>query len=517
MTSRPGALRWWIVAAALVVPRAIAWPLPLVDMHSVRETQTAMITRNLLVDNFAMGQTRIDWNGNGPSVVVQELPIYQAMVAAVWWFAGASDAAGRVLSTAAAAAAAFGLWLLLSRLCGPSAAFWGVLWFALCPISIWAGTAFLPNMLAMAFVLLGLAAVVESRTRRTIVTGLGGGALITIAWLMNEPLVAAFGGPLVWAFWPRRDQPRRDLWVKALVIGCGLVATVLWGRHVVRTNAASYSEWNLPTLLAHFFAPETSRLSPWLWFRSAAYLLFFVVGPAGVLWIIGGIRSLARPSRPSDDVMRLAVCWGASVVAYYLVFLRALSEHNYYTLPVVPFLSLLFAVFAKEIVERWREYGRWSRALVTAAAIASLAWWPLPIVHSMTVDTTAYEAGRLVERSCPAGEMILVAPLHTNVASEVYPTVLYYAGRRGWNVGTGRWSPESLMTQIGDGAGRGARCLVVSFGRAFEPSVLQKIPGFHLFGHDVDQQQVPALLTALGTRYEVLGAEPNVRVFSLRP
>src|SRR5206468_3197786 len=98
-------------------------------------------------------------------------------------------------------------------------------------------------------------------------------------------------------------------------------------------------------------------------------------------------------------------------------------------------------------------------------------------------------AGRFTDETCEAEALIVVAPLHTDVAGEAYPTVLYYARRRGWNVDTDGWTVGRVLTAAEDGARRGARCLVVTSGPAFEPSVVHTLPGFSGFTHDRDQNQ----------------------------
>jgi len=73
--------------------------VPLINMHNVRQTQTSIITRDLLFDNMNIFMIRVDWRGNSPGYFIQEFSLDSTLVVILWTIIGVSDIWGRTILT----------------------------------------------------------------------------------------------------------------------------------------------------------------------------------------------------------------------------------------------------------------------------------------------------------------------------------------------------------------------------------------------------------------------------------
>lgn len=507
--------RWLVLALAFAIPRLYQIDAPLVDMHSVRQTQTAMITRNLLEDRFDVLHTRIDWAGDRPGYVIQEFPLYQAVVAAVWVVAGEHDIAGRLVSLLFCVVAAVFLYRLAARVYERDVAYWATLAFLLCPLVVFVSRAFMMNMATLALGLVATERLLAWRSGGLAATTLVPGfAALLAGWLMNEPLVFGMAGGLLWAVLAPGRPGRRDVLAMSALATVGAAVTVLWLRHAGAVNAANYPEWGTAQLAAHLFGQGVSRVSPRGWFRIAAYLGYLVLGLHGA-WLV--LRGLAVEFRAGRAGRSPAVWWIAGSVPYVLLFFKALTGHNYYSLPLVPGLALAAGFGASAA---WRSWWVGRSALRRAAAITfagtAVVWIGFPLAHAATLDRTAYAAGTALSGATPAGSLVVVAPMHTDTASEAYPTILYYARRRGWNVVDLDSAPESDSDfRLSRFATRGARYMVVTRGPSSDPTPSRWLPLFSQFAHDRDQAPVRAAIERLRGRYPLVLEREGFLIFRL--
>jgi 4-amino-4-deoxy-L-arabinose transferase-like glycosyltransferase len=483
---------------------------PLVDMHNVRQTQTAMIARNLLTDNFNILYTRVDWEGDKRGIVVQEFPLYQLIVALTWKIIGRYDIIGRLVSLLFSIIAVLYLFKIARLLFNQRIAYYAVLFFGLCPIAVFMSRSFMINMLALSFSLVGLFYwVVWSETKR-ICPALHATFMLTLAALINLTTILPVAVVIGYIALKRWENNSRTL------IACLSFATVflggnlLWNLHAAHVNAIYYPQWSGTTLLRHFLGLEVSRLDLYKWYRITIYFVVFVVGIHGAVLFLSGLRLLWRRGSSGSQML---IAWLLGGVLYCLVFFNALAGHNYYLLPVVPVAGIVVAISLDYWVAHFRAKPGWIKKTISVLFVATLPLWLFfPIVHSTEKDDIAYEAGLAAREHSQENDLILVAILHTNVASSVYPTILYYADRQGWNVMTS-FDPYFDQQKVDSLSRKGAKLLVLTYGKESGSRLIQLFP-LHGFSHEV-KIDASRLVKLLKSKYAVVEERNNYIVFKL--
>lgn len=484
---------------------------PLIDMHNVRQTQTAMIARNLLNDNFNILYTRIDWDGDKPGIVVQEFPLYQLIVAVAWKIIGPYDIIGRLVSLAFSILAALYLFRISKLLFDGTVAYWTVAFFAICPMAVFMSRSFMINMMALSFSLVSLYHWLVWSKEREIRFALYGTLMFTLAALINLTTILPVAVVVAYLVFKKWENNRETYLSVALLATVFFGANLLWSSHAANVNSIYYPQWSSGVLLQHFLGLDVSRLDPYKWFRIASYFVVFVAGIHGVIFSLWGLKSVWQ--RWSDSG-RILIIWCLGGTLYYLIFFNALAGHNYYSLPIIPLLSILIGVaVSHEALSFLKRRGRgWQVAAVLF--VVTLPLWVLPpILHSTEEDFVSYKAGLAARAHSQKNDLILVGILHTNVASPVYPTILYYADRRGWNIATS-FDPDLSQRKIDSLRNRGAKVLVLTYGVQPPPQITSLFPFYRYFSHRVDIE-TSQLIDSLKKRYVVMEEDKSYVIFRL--
>jgi len=505
-----------LVVGVFVLLRLYGIGAPLLEMHNVRQTQTAMIARNLAADRFNVFYTRIDWAGNEPGYVVQEFPLYQLVVALASTLGGDLDTVGRLVALGCSGVAALWLFLIARRLFSPEVALWTLACFAVCPMTVFMSKAFMINMMALS---LSLMAVHDSLTWApggttasfTTASLLRGMVAITLATLVNLTTVA----PAVVAMLViggRRALRDRAGFASAAAGAVFFVAVNLaWNLHAASVNRLYYPDWGATNVVGHVFGLGASRLELYPWFRIAMYLGYFVLGVHGLILVAVGAWRARLASGMARSVL---LAWSAGAVAYYFVFFNALRGHNYYSLPIIPLLCLLAGIGADYLWRRLRTTPLWSFRLAGLAFAVTLPiWLAFPLAHSLEEDRISYDAARDLGARSEPDALALVATLHTDVASKVYPTILYYAERRGWNIASAN-EPVIDYDDVDRKRAAGARYLLVTYGTTGRRPISSVFPLFGYFAHEPALDYRP-IVSEIRRRYGVVSEGPNHLLVSL--
>jgi hypothetical protein len=500
-----------VVAGVFLLLRLQGIGAPLLDMHNVRQTQTAMIARNLAADHFNVFHTRIDWAGNEPGYVVQEFPLYQLVVALASTLGGNVDTIGRVISLVCSGVAGLYLFLIARRLFSPTVALWALACFAVCPIGVFLSRAFMINMMAFALSLMAVHDWLIWSEGGAMGRLVRGTVAITLATLVNLTTVTPAVVVIVAIGGHRALSDRASRAAMAAVATFFVAVTLGWNLHAAAVNRVSYPDWSAANVAGHVFGVGASRLALYPWFRIAMYLAYFVLGLHGLILVAVGSR---RARFWFGTPRRVLVMWAVGGVAYYLVFFNALRGHNYYSLPIVPVLCLLAGIGADSVWRRWTRTPRWSSMMAGLAfAITLPLWLVFPLAHSLEQDRISYAAARDLGARTPRGSLALVAILHTDVASTVYPTILYYANRRGWNIATAN-EPVIDYEDVERKREAGARYLLVTYGTDGHVPISSMFPLFRHFAHQPALDYRP-IVNEVRRRYRVVSEGPNHLLVSL--
>ena len=499
---------------AFIIPRLYRITEPISDIHNVRQTQTAMITHNLVEDNFNLLYTRIDWFGDTKTYVIQEFPFYQLIVGAGWKLFGEHDTIGRVISLLFSLFLIVFLYKLVKLLLNSRIAYLSVFAFALCPLCIYLSRVFMINMTSLSLSIIALYYWIRwLQTKKWILLLFCSSSLI-LATLINLPIVV----PLIFVF-PylaiKSWNNKLSFYISLILFISALAFSVLvWNLHLARVNEAFYPDWNAEVLRKHFFGVGISRFDLFNWLKICLRLFVFVTGIHGIILGVFGVKVTVSKKFP---ITGLLLAWALGSVLYYYLFFNAILYHNYYALPVTPLICIFIGIGADYIIQRIQKSHSvvLKKIVVPLFIITLICWIVIPIIHSTSEDKIAYEAGLSLQNATKKNDLVLTAVFHSRVATpKIYPTILYFAKRKGWNIAT-IWNPQDFDTlMISKYKKKGAKYLVVTYGSVDQSTVAQLFPFFKYFSHKTNFN-IKDKITNLKDNYQLIELKSNYAIFGL--
>lgn len=399
---------------------------PIDDHHGWRQSQTAMITRNLYREGFNLWWPKIDWEGNGPGVLVLEFPLYNAIVALLYHLFGPKEWAGRIVSIAATGVATVFLYQIARRVWGQKAALFSVGFFCISPLTRFYGRAFMPEALmicaALGAVLFFYRWAEEGRRIHLTISAL----CTLIAFVVKFPMVH-LGIPLAAMAIDRARREsvsRSDLLWFALVT---VVPTGIWLWHSVTSPNLTMS-W----LFSDVTLLKDKEFYRVLWGRLGGEMLTPIGRALFLLGLILGVRSIGE---------RAVGAWLLGGVVYLLVMGRGNFYHDYYQIPVLP-IACLYAgkgmsfLTERSLVQRGGLGFRLRQlapvllmGIAVLQSVPTLRWWYSTWIPGL------YKWAPIVRKATPPGSLILASgSLPSPGYVPWYPEVLYAYDRKGWNV-----------------------------------------------------------------------------------
>lgn len=399
-----------LLMAVAVVARLYNFTQPPDDAHEWRQTQTLMYAASYS-HGAGLLTPHSNWNGIPSHVGVLELPVYSVLA---HWLAGAMDllTAARVLSFVFSVGAIFAFDRLCKSLDHPMRPT-ATLLFAFSPVVVFYGHATQPESLLLLLVVLGAYCAV--RTSESWAWTVGAVACLAIAGTIKPTAVIMLAPPLAYLAWKRGQWFRQGV-----VLAAAAVAVAGWAVYVRAILQADDPAWyRANTDPAWLWGPLSIRYSPEFYVILLSRLLLILLPPAtAILIVLAGRKRAGHP---------FWWWWGAGSVAAVLVFANLNEVHFYYQLPFVPALAALAAYGLPRLPDRFP----W-RLIIAAFLVASMALGSRALYHEQPIYSKAGRA--LAAASRPGDPVVVMSSFGT---SSWWPTVLYYAGRDGWNLPLG--------------------------------------------------------------------------------
>lgn len=425
MPDAPSNVRWitaGILAACLALRLSIAW-MPLAGVHAWRQCDTAAVASNFAAESMNPLLPRVDWRGDGPGLVEMEFPLLPWVVAVAYRVVGVHDAVGRIASALGGVAACWWLLALVTRTSGPVVARWAALLFAVLPLNVYYGAAFMPESWMIAASVGGVHHFLRWRQGGG---GLHGGAsflCITLALLL-KPTSLCLGLVLLWILLnvragDRSCHPLRDIKPWLFAAGaCGLLGTWMWWAHrlghetgmsfgVLRSD--KFADWQLASSAAFWHTIVIERLTE----RHLAW-------GGAALAMVGLLRPRSSPLERLFDAWLVALLIGTAIAS------KGNQLHEYYQLP----WTLPLAFFAGRGVAGALSKRRWWFAGPALAAVAVLGAGRL-VEYAGTTNRHATPlldtAAAMQAHGVSALPVIVVSTIHTGD-----PSLLHHARAKGW-------------------------------------------------------------------------------------
>lgn len=424
-TNRAAWITGGVLALCLALRLSLAW-MPLAGVHAWRHCDTAAVARNFATESMNPFLPRVDWRGDGPGWVEMELPLFPWTVAVAYRLLGVHDAIGRVAAALGGVAACWWLLCLVTRTSGPTVARWAALLFAILPLNVYYGAAFMPESWMIAASVGGVHHFLRWRQEASATHGWASFACIAVAVLL-KPTALCVGLVLLWiliAVRPERGplatrHPLGDIraWLFAAGV-LGLLTAWMWWAHrlgqetglsfgVLRSG--KYGDWSLAASLGFWHGILVERLAE----RHLAW-------GGAALALVGLLRARSSPLERLFDVWLVAMFIGAAIVS------KGNEPHEYYQKPwsfPLAFFAGRGAACALELQWRWF-------VAVAMATVAGLGTGRL-VEYAGTNRRHAIpllETARAMrDTGASLRPVIVVSTLHSGD-----PSLLHHAGAKGW-------------------------------------------------------------------------------------
>lgn len=463
----PRILEWGVLVILVLVAfkvRLHAVTNPLADWHSFRQSDTASVTREYVrhgidllrpryhdVSNIQSGKLNLEgWR-------MVEFPLLNALTAQILLWQPSWDivVVSRLVSIISSLVSLGALVYVARQLFGRAVGFVTGFVFAVLPYNIYYSRVILPEPFMVMWALLAAAAVWEWSARLNVAMTaqarrrqiffaadlclLCAGVFFALALLIKP--TALFFLPFYvgiawrnrqWSLWP---------WIKAAVVFSAAIIPLWWWRQWIQQfpEGIPASTWLLNG--------NGIRLRPawwrWLFADRLGRMMFGYWGAPFV--ILGAVVGVPRWMKNQKITVKSLLEWkdrwlqqegalilgGAGMIAYLVVFATGNVQHDYYQVPLVPLLCLLFA---RAVVWVWNQaedgvqkiaYGA-GLSLITLFMLA-FSWYevsPLFGINNPAVEPT----GEAVQRLVPEDSLIVA---HYNGDT----TLLFATARRGWPIG----------------------------------------------------------------------------------
>lgn len=333
--------------------------LPFVDSHNIRQTQVAIVARNLYADNMNILCTQIDVFGKSSACTIYEFPIVQSLAALLYYVFGVHDIIGRLLSVALSVGALFFMHRL-ARLFLPAApALGATTLYALSPMNIYFSRAFMPESSMMFFSVASLYFLLKwlSQPRSLLYFAAILFAALTFlakttAVLLIVPLCCAWFVRFRWS-----GLQRVDFWAYVILTLGPIAVWTVYGYQVNAQNLAMPDNWKYGAIIG-------GRGGLGVWFDPTFYMAMArsIIGvlltPGGFLLSAAGCFVVTpSPFRP------VVYAWLGAIVLYFYALAGANAGHVYYQLPLLPVAALL-AGFALQYAFSEEERPAWLRGVL---------------------------------------------------------------------------------------------------------------------------------------------------------
>ncbi len=420
----------YLVAGLLIlgfVLRTYRIDEPLADWHSWRQTDTASVSRNFVKDGFNLLYPQSDsllalneyGLPNPNRWFINEFPLYNAVVAALYKIFGVHESIGRYVSIIVSTLGALFLYLLAKDKLGLFVAVVTLLYYQLNPYNIYYSRVFMPDP---TFVSLSIISLYLFSKWVASASGKIGACFVLVFSLamLVKPYAIFLYIPLFYLLIEKKGYSSLKNKKNLFLLFFPLLPLVLWRFHAYLHPEGTFaSKWLLNGDGIRF----KGAFFRWIIYDRLNRLIFATGG--FVLFVMGSVKSYSQKNS------RLFTAWLLGILAYIVVFAKGNVNHDYYQLPIVPVGSVMFALGAKWIIDSSKSLSSKlaNTALVSFLLLISIAFGWYEVRGYFNINNRAIvEAGRKIDALTPPDSLV-IAPYQGD------PAFLYQTNRHGWPIG----------------------------------------------------------------------------------
>lgn len=400
---------------------------PIADWHSYRQADTASVSRNFIKEGYnplfpqsdSLEPLSEHQTPNPKRYFINEFPLYNSLVAMVYYFKGVDPLYARLTSNVFASIGVFFLYLICKKLFDTKTATVATIFYASIPYNIYYGRVIMPEPAFICFSIISFYLLLLLVEKPSLLRGFIFSLIFATAMLVKPYAIFLFIPFIYWIFANHGlNSFRKIIFYIAPILA--LIPLSLWRYHIYLHPEGSFaSNWLLNQGDIRF----SGAFFRWLIFERMNRLIF---ATGGFVLLFFGITSAILTKKGW-----LIIFWLISVLIYFSVFAMGNVTHDYYQLPIVPVGSILISLGFFQMIEVGKNiYQKIILGLLATSLIVlslALGWFEVRGYYAIN-DPAIIEAGKRIDEITPK-DAIVIAPYQTS------PSFLYQTNRHGWTMG----------------------------------------------------------------------------------
>lgn len=401
---------------------------PVIGWHSWRQSDTAAIARNFSQEEQNILYPKIDWRGDTEGYVESEFQIYPFLVSILYDVFGVNEFFGRFLSVIFSVFTVYGIYLLVRKVINEHTALWSAFIYAVLPLNIFFGRAFMPEPAMLMCSVYGIYFFVKYVDDDRLINFFLSLLFISLAALIKLPELY-LGLPLTYLCYKKFGRAFLSQWRVLLFAGTVLLIVGAWYYHAHLLNlqtGLTFSIWNAgkdkwgmidPLLTIKFYND--------IFFKSIAerHLTY----PAFIVFLWGLFI------KRQYNLERIFDWWLLGMIVFIFMAPQAHLAQEYYQLPFnIPASVFIGKVFASYInVLSLTTSFRKNKFAVSLLGLCLISIFILSFLRmqnfmkSETMEASVFQMANDV-KACSEKEEKFITFSHNN------PAMLYIINRKGW-------------------------------------------------------------------------------------
>jgi hypothetical protein len=323
---------------------------PYTDAFHERQNQVAEVSRNIYQAGLRSSwQPRArfgnpDNPGLGYTVLRLEYPFHGISSGLLYHVFGESPWVGRAVSIVLSLLAFWFALRVYAALAGDRAATIGLVLFALAPLTLHCGQVPMPDIVCTLGMIGSMALAISDRACGDRPRAVVASALLFMVALLGKPSIAPYALPIFVSLISFDHGIGWNLKRLSLWLAIAFALPIVWA------SLSVFDPVGTLTSLKMAGDPTHKRnikdlMSIYFYIRIVSYIVFFGVGPLGVLLAALGVRSALRDGR-----VLLTGAVGFSVAFVYCTIARLMWREPQYTLPVLFWIGLYASLGARSLL-----------------------------------------------------------------------------------------------------------------------------------------------------------------------
>lgn len=388
---------------------------PIFDLYPTRQEQCAMIARNFFRHGFKILRPEVDWFGGLSSFWRIEFPLTSYITAFLYSLFGIHEFLGRLVSVAFSLGCIYVIYIFTEMLFSRRIAIYASLLFAVSPLAIYFGRAFMSDSAMLFFSILSLCCFFRWIEKGSKVDYLLAVAASSIAFLLKLPSLYL----CVPLFYIGYSKLRSKIFLKPpmyIFFLISLLPSLVWYSNTSNNMINFYitNKSNLATLLK----PDFYR-------RILESLSIFVLTPLGsFLALLGFILPI---NKRAGYFLHF---WLLGIIIYTLVAPELNYIHYHYQLPLVP----VFVISAARVLDRLHNQDEYKRTIFSKINLKlTISMLLIAILITSFISTTPfYKTNHVTLKASQAVNALTERNAIVIAGRCMQQAPLYYTDRKGW-------------------------------------------------------------------------------------